>query len=505
MHPPMPTTPDGPAAAPGGPNPRAAAAATAAALRAAADCFEAAAAERSGPYSGASPDQLAAIAAAVEPFPEDGQELVTVLDGLGRLAVRHAVDPAHPACAAHLHCQPLAAAVAADALASATNPSLDSWDQAPIATHLERRLIDALTARAGYDPAKADGVVTSGGTQSNLMGLRLARDGAERRRGRDAAADGLGPDAGRYRVLCSELAHFSVGRSAALLGLGRRAVEPVAVDGGQRLDLGALDRALDRLEGAGLAPLALVATAGTTDFGSVDPLAGVAERARDRGLWLHVDAAYGGALLFSDRHRGLLDGIADADSVSLDFHKLLWQPIACGAFLVRDAATLAALDIHVPYLNPDEPAAEPAGWRMQHLVGRSLATTRRFDALKVLVSFQALGRRAIGERVDRTLALAAHAGGLVDAEPALALARPPGLGSVVFRYLPARDHPARSDRLNDAIRLRLLAAGEAVIGRTEAAGRTHLKLTLLNPDTSGTDLAELVASVVRTGAELDRD
>jgi L-2,4-diaminobutyrate decarboxylase len=88
------------------------AAATAAALRAAADCFEAAAAERTGPYSGASPDQLAAIAAAVEPFPEDGQELVTVLDGLGRLAVRHAVDPAHPACAAHLHCQPLAAAVA---------------------------------------------------------------------------------------------------------------------------------------------------------------------------------------------------------------------------------------------------------------------------------------------------------------------------------------------------------------------------------------------------------
>jgi L-2,4-diaminobutyrate decarboxylase len=126
MHPPMPT-PDRSPAAPGGPSPLAVAAATAAALRAAADCFEAAAAERTSPYSGASPDQLAAIATAVEPFPEDGQELVTVLDGLGRLAVRHAVDPAHPAGAAHLHCQPLAAAVAADALAGATNPSLDSW------------------------------------------------------------------------------------------------------------------------------------------------------------------------------------------------------------------------------------------------------------------------------------------------------------------------------------------------------------------------------------------
>ena len=502
MHPPVPATPDVPAAAPTGPGPQAAA--TAAALRAAADCFEAGAAERTGPYSGASPDELAAITAGVDPFPEDGRELVTVLDGLGRLAVRHAVDPAHPACAAHLHCQPLAAAVAADALASATNPSLDSWDQAPIATHLERRLIAALTEQVGYDPATADGVITTGGTQSNLMGLLLARDGAERRRGRDVAAEGLGPDAGRYRVLCSELAHFSVGRSTALLGLGRRAVEPLAVDREQRLDLDALDRALDRLGDTGLAPLALVATAGTTDFGSVDPLAAMAERARERGLWLHVDAAYGGALLFSDRHRGLLDGIAAADSVSLDFHKLLWQPIACGAFLVRDAATLAPLDVHVPYLNPDEPAAEPAGWRMQHLVGRSLATTRRFDALKVLVSFQALGRRAIGERVDRTLALAAHAGNLVGAEPALALAHRPGLGSVVFRYRPAPDHPTRSDRLNDAIRLRLLAAGEAVIGRTEVAGRTHLKLTLLNPEVTEGDVAGLVASVVRAGADLDR-
>jgi L-2,4-diaminobutyrate decarboxylase len=499
MHPPVPATPDVPAAAPG---PHAAAAA---ALRAAADCLEAATAERTGPYSGAAPEALAAIAAGVEPFPEDGEELATVLGGLGRLAVRHAVDPAHPACAAHLHCQPLAAAVAADALASATNPSLDSWDQAPIATHLERRLVAALTARAGYDPATADGVVTSGGTQSNLMGLLLARDAAERRRGRDAAADGLGPGAGAYRVLCSELAHFSVGRSTALLGLGRRAVEPLAVDGEQRLDLGALDQALDRLDGAGLAPLALVATAGTTDFGSIDPLAAMAERARERGLWLHVDAAYGGALLFSDRHRGLLDGIAAADSVSLDFHKLLWQPIACGAFLVRDAATLAPVDVRVPYLNPDEPAAEPAGWRMQHLVGRSLATTRRFDALKVLVSFQALGRRAIGGRIDRTLALATRAGELVDREPALTLARRPSLASVVFRYRPASDHPARSDRLNDAVRLRLLAAGEAVIGRTEVAGRTHLKLTLLNPDVTESDVARLVATVVRAGADLDRD
>ena len=475
------------------------------ALRAAGDCLEAAAQERTGPYSGASPDELAAVAAGIEPFPEEGVGLAAALAELGRLAVRHGVDPGHPACAAHLQCQPLAAAVAAAGLAAATNQSLDSWDQAPIATHLEGRLVAGLAARAGLDPEVAGGVVTSGGTQSNLMGLLLARDAAAARSGRDVAADGLGPDAGRFRILCSELAHFSVARAAAVLGLGSRAVQPVPVDGEGRLRPDELDRALDRLEAAGQRPLALVATAGTTDLGSIDPLPALAERARGRGLWLHVDAAWGGGLLFSDRHRGLLAGIEAADSVAVDFHKLLWQPAGCGAFLVRDRALLAPLEVTVPYLNPDPPAGVPDGWRMPHLVGWSLATTRPFTALGPLLSFAAVGRRAMGELVDRTLELAASAAAAVEGKPALRLAVRPALGSVVFRYAPVPDDPRRSDRVNEAIRLRLLAAGQAVVGRTEVAGRVHLKLTLLDPTTSEADLAALVALVTATGAAVDHD
>lgn len=395
------------------------------ALRAAGDLLAEAAAARSGPYSGASPRELAKAAAGVEPFPEEGAGLDAALAGLGRLSLRHGVDPGHPACAAHLHCQPLAAAVAADALAAATNQSLDSWDQAPVATHLEQRLVAGLAARVGWEAGAAGGVMTSGGTQSNLMGLLLARDAAAGRAGRDAAADGLGPDAGRWRVLCSELAHFSLGRAAALLGLGTRAVQTIGVDGGRRLRPDELDRALDRMDAAGEVPVALVATAGTTDFGSIDPLPALAERAAAAGLWLHVDAAWGGGLLFSDRHRGLLEGIEAADSVAVDFHKLLWQPAGCGAFLVRDRARLAPIEVTVPYLNPDPPAGWPEEWRMPHLVGRSLATTRRFAALGPLLSFQAVGRRAVGELVDRTLELAVHAAAAVEAEPALELtARP---------------------------------------------------------------------------------
>jgi L-2,4-diaminobutyrate decarboxylase len=474
------------------------------ALRAAGECLASAARERTGPYSGASPERLAKVAAGIDPFPEEGAGLEAALAGLGRLSLRHGVDPAHPACAAHLQCQPLAAAVAADALAAAANQSLDSWDQGPIATHLERRLVAGLATRVGWDPEVADGVVTSGGTQANLMGLLLARDAAAGRSGRDVAADGLGPDAGRYRVLCSELAHFSVARSAAVLGLGSRAVAPLPADGDRRLRPGELDRALDLMEAAGQLPIALVATAGTTDFGSIDPLPALAARARERGLWLHVDAAWGGGLLFSDRHRDLLAGIEAADSVAVDFHKLLWQPAGCGAFLVRDRARLARLEVTVPYLNPSPPVGGPDGWEMPHLVGRSLATTRRFAALTPLLSFQALGRRAIGELVDRTLELAVVAAAAVDAHPGLALTARPVLGSVVFRYVPSPDQPGRSDQINEAVRLHLLATGRAVVGRTEVGGRVHLKLTLLNPTATEADVAGLVALVARAGAGIDR-
>ncbi|MDB5068336.1 MAG: Pyridoxal-dependent decarboxylase [Chloroflexi bacterium] len=472
------------------------------ALAAVAGCWRSAAAARRGPYSGASPERLERLAAAVEVLPEEGRELSAVLEELGGLAIAHAVDPAHPHCAAHLHCAPLVAAVAADALVSAVNPSLDSWDQAPIAGHLEQRVVSELARLAGL-PGGADGVFTSGGTQSNLMALLLARDAAAAAEGRTVAVDGLGPDAARHRILCSEAAHFTVQRSASLLGLGSAAVETVAVDGDMRMRCDDLDERLERLAAERLRPMALVATAGTTDFGSIDPLAELAARTRRHRMWLHVDASYGGGLLVSDRHRGLLDGLELADSVAVDFHKLLWQPIACGAFLVRDRAALAPLAVEVPYLNapPEEP--EGGGWRMPHLLGRSLSTSRRFDALKLLVSLHTIGRRRLGELVDRTLALTALAAELVGADPRLEPAHRPVLASLVFRYVPQPDRPQRSDRLNAAIRDRLLAEGRAVLGRTTLAGRTHLKLTLLNPAAGEGDIVELVDLVARTGAELE--
>ncbi|GAA2747841.1 pyridoxal phosphate-dependent decarboxylase family protein [Kitasatospora cinereorecta] len=429
---------------------------------------------------------------------------------LTELLAHGGADPADPACAAHLHCPPLAVAAAADLAVSALNPSQDSWDQAPAATALERELLAELAALVGFDPAGSAGVLTSGGTESNLMGLMLARD---RRLGPDVELDGVPPGV-RPRILASQAAHFSVQRAAALLGLGERAVRAVPVDRTLRMDPAALAEALAATAREGAVPVAVVATAGTTDTGAIDPLGPVADLASRYGAWLHVDAAYGGGALFSDRLSPLLAGVERADSVSLDWHKLGWQPAAAGVFLVRRAETYASLARRAVYLNPadDEEAGYPS------LLGLSLRTTRRPDAFKLAVTLRTLGRTGLGRMVDRCHELALAVAELVRAEPALELHCDPVLTTVVFRYLPTGAagpavDPAAVDRINAELRRELLRTGRAVVGRTElpapahssnAAGLVRLKLTLLNPRTTPSDLADLLAAVVRAGRRVEQ-
>jgi L-2,4-diaminobutyrate decarboxylase len=452
------------------------------------------------PLLPASPADLSDLVSRIDVFPPQGRPLNEVIGDLGVMVAGHSVDVTHPACMAHLHCRPLTAALAAEVMIAALNQSMDSWDQAPVATHIEQHVVAALAAQTGFEGERAGGMFTSGGTQSNLMGLMLARDHAARRRGAEVGREGLPADAHRYRILCSAAAHFSVNRSAAVLGLGTDAVCPIPVDEAGAIDVPALGDTLARMgEGDDLVPMAIVATVGTTSHGAVDRVEPIVALARRHRCWLHVDASYGGALLFSPRYRGLLDGLSAADSVALDFHKLLWQPLSCGVFLVRRQQELATLEYRADYLNPedDEMADMPS------LVGDSpLLTSRRFDALKVLMSFQAVGREAMGEMVDRTIELAAYAAEAIAAEPTLELERAPSLGIVVFRCLPpagpvdAAVEVMVANALNESLRRDLLTGGVAVIGRTEVGGMTFLKLTLLNPRTTESDIDRLVQTVV---------
>ncbi|MEV4732434.1 pyridoxal-dependent decarboxylase [Saccharopolyspora sp. NPDC049426] len=454
--------------------------------------------ERDGPLPAGGPGAVSSLFSG-EVLPAEGQGAETALAGVAQGFTAGAADPADPGCVAHLHTPPLAVAVAADLVAGVLNSSLDSWDQAPSGTQIESEVVRALSSLVGYDPEVASGAVTSGGTESNLTGLLLAREHAVARAfGAQAVDSGIPPQAhGRLRVLCSATSHFSVARSAGVLGLGEDCIVHVPVDDKQRMDANALRAVLSDLSDRGDIPIAVIATAGTTDLGTVDALSDIADIAAEHEVWMHVDAAYGGGALFSERLGPLLDGIERADSVAIDLHKLGWQPVAAGVLLAQRAAAFDPMERRVAYLNTEDD--EVAGF--QSLLGRSLRTTRRPDALKIAVTFRALGRRGLGELVDQCHEQALHAAAVFRDSPDFELYQDPVLTTVIFRYRPeSRD----SDQVNAELRRALLTEGRAVVGRTELDGSVWLKLTLLNPHTTPVEIAALIDDVRAAGERESR-
>ncbi|NNG39224.1 aspartate aminotransferase family protein [Flexivirga sp. ID2601S] len=415
-------------------------------------------------------------------------DCASALRELDRLYLRDAVYFHHPRYLAHLNCPVVLPALAADAVASAVNSSLDTWDQSAGGTLIEQRLIQWTCDRLGFDAAAADGIFTSGGTQSNLHALYLAREhavGSRHATDRTAALP-------RLRVFASADSHFSVRTAARLLGLHPDAVVPIPTDGHRRLRVDALRAAIDSARAEGSIPMAVVATAGTTDFGVIDPLAEIAEVVHEQPapLWLHVDAAYGGGLLVSPTRRSLLAGIERAHSATVDFHKSFFQPISASALLVRRSEWMDAGRHHADYLNPVRMTR--AG--IPNQVDKSLQTTRRFDALKLWLTLRVMGADAIGELFDRVIDRAGEAHRLVASDPRFEVVTPSDLSTVVFRF-------AGTDEANLAARAALSANAEAMIASTTVDGRTFLKFTLLNPRTTLADIAEVVALIAGYASE----
>lgn len=455
-------------------------------------------------YSGLMPQQCKMAQADFELCPENGSPLSDVLQQIGETVIQHSANVSHPTCIAHLHCPTLVPSLAAELLISATNQSMDSWDQSPAATFLEQRVIDSLCQLFGFDQ-QADGIFTSGGTQSNFMGLLLARDRyAQKHFQWSIQKQGLPPQASQFRILCSEVAHFTVRQAAALLGLGHQAVVSVATNADYRLSPQHLEQQIIKLKQEGLLPIAIVATAGTTDFGSIDPLPEVAQLAQAYDLWLHVDAAYGGALIMSGTYRHLLEGIAAADSLTIDFHKLFYQPISCGAFLIKERANFNLLKLHADYLNPE--TNEELG--ILDLVVKSVQTTRRFDALKLFISMQCLGRKTFADMIETTINTARETASLLEADASFELANVPTINAVVFRYVPQNHHSSLSlvslaNQINQSIRLELICQGQAIIAQTQIADRIYLKFTLLNPLTTIAHTKSLLEEIRTIGNVLE--
>ncbi|MEU7516710.1 aspartate aminotransferase family protein [Streptomyces sp. NPDC042898] len=427
------------------------------------------------PFTGVTPAELAPVIDAVDLDRPLGDSSAA-LDELEDVYLRDAVYFHHPRYLGHLNCPVVIPAVLGEAVLSAVNSSLDTWDQSAGGTLIERKLIDWTTGRIGLGPA-ADGVFTSGGTQSNLQAMLLARE--------EAKTD----DLAKLRVFSSECSHFSVQKSATLLGLGADAVISIPVDRDKRMQSVVLAAELEACRAEGLVPMAIVATAGTTDFGSIDPLPEVAALAEEYGAWMHVDAAYGCGLLASLTRRHLLDGIERADSVTVDYHKSFFQPVSSSALLVRDGATLRHATYHADYLNPRRTIAE----QIPNQVDKSLQTTRRFDALKLWMTLRVMGADGVGELFDEVCDLAREGFELLAADPRYDVVVAPQLSTLVYRYIPAAvTSPAEIDRANLYARKALFASGEAVVAGTKVDGRQYLKFTLLNPETTAADIAAVL-------------
>ena len=376
----------------------------------------------------------------------------------------------HPRFFARVGSPSNAVSVLADALASATNAFAGSWVGGSGPTTLELVVLDWLRDWCGL-PAETEGILVSGGSVGSLTGLTAARTA-------------IGPeDAVAY---CSDQTHASVRRALRILGIEARVLDS---DADFRLPAESVAGAADADRAAGLRPAIVIATAGTTNTGAVDPLAALADVAAERGMWLHVDGAYGAPSVLTDRGRALLAGLERADSLVLDPHKWLFQPFEIGSVLVRRPGALRAAFAMVPEYLRDVGAGEGEEVALRD---RGPQLTRGSRALKLWLSVQVFGVDAFRAAIDRGIDLAERAGELL-AAAGFEIVTPPQLAVVTFRA-------DGDDAANAALADRVVADGYAAPSTTILRGRTVLRMCTINPRTTDDELERSVARIAELAA-----
>ena len=390
----------------------------------------------------------------------------------------------------------------ASLLAAGINQNAGGWVLGPAATEVETHLLRWFVQRLGLS-ATASGAFVTGGATANYMALAVARDTLA---GWDVRRDGVagGPP---LAVYASEDVHDTIDRAADLLGLGTAAVRRIGTDDRLRMRPDLLRERIHEDLAAGVKPICVVGTAGTTEFGAIDPLDELADIAADRGCWFHVDAAYGGPAAMTDALRPAFVGIERADSITCDPHKWLNTPISSSLVLFRDPATQhAAFTLETDYTRYD--VDESPGLLMRYQWTPQF--TRPFDALGVWVSLLAHGWQAFQRRIAHDVELAAWLHHLVAEHPELEPTIAPELSIVGFRYVPADGSAATVtddylDVLNERILYRLQKGGRVYPSNALFGGRYVLRACLVTFRTEADDIEALIDETVRLGRELDRE
>ena len=411
----------------------------------------------------------------VPEVPDEGMGNAALIAYLRELVFENSIYPGHPGFSAYISGAGTVPGAGADLIASALNQNLGGYRLSPGPNQIETALIAWLASRFGL-PAGAGGQVVAGGAMANFVGLKIARDAAL---GTDARTRGLaaGPPLAFY---VSSEAHVVQARAADMLGMGTDAVRAIPVDREQRMRADALDDALERDRAAGVVPAAVIATAGTTSTGAIDPLDEIADRCERHATWFHVDACYGGPAVLAEDLRPLLAGVERADSIAVDAHKWLYTPLLGGCVLVREAALLpASFAADASFIWLDEATLEIQG---KDYVHQGPDFSRGFAALRIWLSLLAHGSEAYGRRISHDARLARYLGELVEERDDFELMTPVKLSICCFRYAPAelRGDEETLDRLNEQIMTAIQADGRVFCSNAVVDGRFGLRACIVN-------------------------
>jgi len=405
-----------------------------------------------------------------EPIPNHPQSLDAIQKILEEKLVPYCTHVNHPGYMGLITPSPNPAGILGDLLASALNQNLGAYSISPSATAMELRVIRWLNDLVGYDD-KAGGNLTSGGMTANFIGLKLARDFTT---GDKAQHEGL---QGKWAVYVSEERHVSVDKSADAVGIGRNNLRILPTNDNYEVTINALEEAIQKDKAEGIQPLCIIGLAGTTNLGAVDDLEALHKIAVREKCWYHIDAAYGGGMLLSQKNKDLLKGLRLADSVTIDPHKWFYAPLDVGAVLVKDHSRLTkSFGIQHAYLT-DQSGQKNV--RYQFYVN-GFEQSKRFRSLKVWMSFQHYGKDTIGEWVDNNVEQAKYLHGLATNNEDFESATMPKMSAICIRYKAGGLINENATRLHHEVAARIEKEGNFWFATTMLKGKTWFRINPVN-------------------------
>ncbi|HEY6216665.1 MAG TPA: aminotransferase class V-fold PLP-dependent enzyme [Pyrinomonadaceae bacterium] len=431
-----------------------------------------------------------------EPLPEKGIALEEILARFCDDIAPNAMGVPSPRYFGQFNPTPLPVGVWADALSSMLNQNAGAWRNGPTSAMLEARAIRWLCELLNYGP-ESFGTLASGGSEANLIALKCARDSVDA----EIKDRGVRKAAGELVFYASEQCHYSIDKSADILGLGRDGLRKISTDERFHISLKALKDAIAVDRKAGLIPCCIVGVAGTTSTGVIDPLESLAEIARENRCWYHVDAAYGGPLAFSVRHKEMLRGIEQADSITFDPHKWMFVPFACGATLVRDGGRVLrdAFDMTPEYLSEDRGGADVEFDFFRY----GQMGTRRFNSLKLWMAMKFMGREGYSRTVERHIELTKYLAKQIDALEGFERVGEVETAVCCFRFLPDNlALGAESDRLQQRLQQIIERSGEAWLTTTVLHGRRALRVNINSFLTEQDHIDDLLKLLARSAQEV---